>query len=182
MGEPELVFNSAIDSLFTYGIKGQVGPVLKEKLRGVGLDLDKKLRPAYERAQWVRILDITLAEAFRGVPRSQAFRSLGKLVTKGFEQTLIGKSVVAVTRVIGPRRTLERLTRSLRAANNYVTANVKALGPGDCEVHCQGLDSPDFMAGIVEAGMEFCQAKDLSVVIQSQSAAGEAVLRVRWKE
>ena len=45
----------------------------------------------------------------------------------GYEKTLVGSALTAMLRVLGPKRTLERMTRNFRTANNYTEVTVEAL-------------------------------------------------------
>lgn len=182
MQDQQLVFDNAVEGLFFHGMKHLVTPRLKDELRGAGLDLDKRLAPAYERETWKKVLQISARTAFPTHSLEAAAREMGLLVARGYEETVVGRAIISFARVIGPRRTLSRLTRSLRSANTYVAAEVVELAPSQVEIHCRGLDlSPHFMGGIIEAAMGFCRAKSPVVTVQS-SDGDNAVIRVVWKD
>ncbi|HZH04902.1 MAG TPA: DUF2378 family protein, partial [Myxococcaceae bacterium] len=158
----------------------RVTPELKNSLRAVGLDLDRKLLPAYPRQTWVRAVDVVFREAFPALPKDEAARQAGQLATRGFAQTLVGKAAVKVAQWVGPERTLQGLTLSFRASNNYVVATVLERGPTFCRMACTGLDlTPYFMVGVLEATLAFCRVLDPAVTVEAQSG-DRAVFRMSW--
>ena len=180
MADPQLVFDNAVEGMFIHALHDRMTPRLKAQLRDLGIDLDKKLRPGYERETWAAALDLTTRELFPGQSVDEAARQLGVRVTSGYDRTLMGKALLHAAKMLGPKRTLVRLTRSMRASNTYVSATLVERGPTDFEVQCTGLDlSPWFMAGILEAALEHCEAKKINMSIES-AVGDQATLRVSW--
>jgi uncharacterized protein (TIGR02265 family) len=181
MTERQLVFDNAVEGLFIHGLKGRLTPALKGKLRDLGVDLDRKLLPAYERAVWAKALQVTADELFAGLPVEHAAREMGYLVARGWDATMVGKAMIAFARVVGPKRTLERLTRSLGAANTYVRAELVCYGEKEFELRCGGLDfSPHFMGGIVEGSLQLVRAQEPKVALLS-SQGEKAVFQLSWR-
>jgi len=104
-----VVYDAAVEGVFLRGLVGQVTPALSAKLRELGLDLDQKLRPTYPREAWSRMLEVTVAELFPSVSRQEGFRRLGELAVNGIGNTMIGKVLVQMARLMGPRRSMLRL-------------------------------------------------------------------------
>lgn len=139
----------------------------------------KTFAPAYALQAYTDILDACGASRFPDAAPLERFRQVGRLFFSGYEKTLVGSALVAMLRLLGPRRTLERMTRNFRTANNYTEVTVEALGAAHHLVRVNYVVRPGFYLGIIEAGCERAGAKDLSVTLVSQD--GESpVYEVKW--
>lgn len=118
MSEP-VVFAQSFESLFLHGLKGKLDALALRQLRELGLDLGH-LKIAYPVATWAAALKVAAEAAFPQSSPNQARFELGRCMLAGLDATLVGKSLLALARVIGPRRTLERMTRNTRTSNNYI--------------------------------------------------------------
>src|SRR5690349_24616631 len=116
-----VVFDSAVEGVFLRGLVGQVTPSLSAKLRAIGLDLNQKLRPTYPREAWTRMLEVAVAEVFPDVSPEEGFRRLGALAVNGIGHTMMGKVLVQMARLMGPRRSMLRLPQVFSAVNNFMT-------------------------------------------------------------
>ena len=104
---------------------------------------------------------------------------MGQAFIRGFERTLIGRAQLSLLQLIGPRRTLDRLTRSFRNANNYTTANLRELAPKHFEIEFGFVQIPGFYRGVLDAGLRAVGANDLSVELAKREALA-ATFTVRW--
>ncbi len=130
----EVVFEQAVEGLLRNALRGKVTPALQERLLRLGVNVEGRLAPAYPRETWEQILIVAREEVFPDEPVEVGMRELGRLVVDGFAATLVGKALRSLVRVIGPMRTLERMTRNLRAAGNYNETRVTPRGPRACEI------------------------------------------------
>ena len=112
---------------------------------------------------------------------------------RGLEHTLVGKAIFAAGRLAGPRRTLERMTRNVRSANNYMESRLEALPDGSHRMEyfvvppllpaMAALPPPSvhYFHGILEAAIEASGAKQQSVVLEEHDVARRfAVFRIRF--
>ncbi|HEY0880840.1 MAG TPA: DUF2378 family protein, partial [Archangium sp.] len=93
----------------------------------------------------------------------ERYKEVGRLFFGGFEKTLMGSALIALLKVIGPRRTLQRMTRSFRAANNFTEGTVEELAPNHHLVKVNFTLRPGFYTGLLEQGCLRAGAKELSV-------------------
>lgn len=122
-----------VEGLFRRALKTRLTPSLVAKLRERGLELDKPLQPAYpaERcAEWIRLV----AELYPPLSEREATYQVGRANMDGYVQTVLGRAVVQVLKVIGPKRTLPRLGRSFRTGTNYMQVDVREVLPDRFEV------------------------------------------------
>jgi uncharacterized protein (TIGR02265 family) len=180
--DEQLVFPQTVEGLFVRGLAGAMTPGLRLQLRAAGLDLDRPLAagyPAADFARWVRLASEAL---YPGMPEEQALRRMGRHFFDGYMDTLMGKALAPVMRVLGPRRTLERMERNFRSGSNYVAVRAETTGPSEVMLHFNEVHRiPGYYAGIIEHGAELTGAKDTTVEVLPAPAPGCA-LRVRWRE
>jgi uncharacterized protein (TIGR02265 family) len=175
MGEP-VVFAQSVESLFLHGLKGRLPPATLEAVKAEGIDLSRPLLPAYPLAVWERALSHAGAGAFPGLSPERARFELGRHMLAGYDATVLGKAVVAMGRLVGPRRTLERMARNTRTANNYVDLTVEPLSDGRmrltwtpvpelrAKVEAAGaLAGSDFVSGLVTGVLEKLSVTGFSV-------------------
>lgn len=167
MGVPpdkRVVFGSTIEGLYIRGLDGRITPELRERLKNEAhLDLTR-LQPAYSLATWTRALELTAASVHPGLPRSEAYERLGADLSRGFFETFLGRAVIAVIKLLGPRRTLLRTERNLRSGNNYTECSFIEHAPNRIEtVINEGTELRHAMTGVVREALIYAGAKNLKV-------------------
>ena len=89
MTTEQVLFSTAVESLYRQALKGRLSEVLKLRLRHAGLDLNRPLLPAYPRRVWVRALELTAEELYPGLEREEAMARLGASFIEGYAHTLV---------------------------------------------------------------------------------------------
>lgn len=126
----------------------QLTPELLAKLEAAGIDfLDPQ--PAYAMATFLRALAVLADAVLPGQAPEEQHRQLGRGFMQGYVDTTLGRAVLAMARVIGVRRTLLRIGRTLKTTGNYVDAEVRDDGPD--AVHVTVTVRPEFRAHITPA-------------------------------
>jgi uncharacterized protein (TIGR02265 family) len=125
---------------------------------------------------------IAAEDLYPSQPLAEATFKLGEVYVEGFRQTMLGRAVLSLLRVLGPRRTIARATQNFRAGNNYTETRITELGPTQFDVWMNEVgDFPEFTAGIIQAGVRMSGAKDLRV--EPFGYDGHAcTYRITWKE
>ncbi|WP_163996102.1 DUF2378 family protein [Pyxidicoccus caerfyrddinensis] len=182
MADELLIFEQTIEALFLRALSGRLTPECKARLRQAGLDVDQKLRPAYPFDSWMSFLRITAEELFPGEPLEQGTWKLGEAYIEGFRETMLGRAVLSLLRVLGPRRALMRATQNFRAGNNYTESKLKELGPAQFELWMNEVGPyPSFTAGIIHAGLRVAGAQ--AIFIETSGYDGHAcTYRINWSE
>ncbi len=134
---------------------GTITAKLKTDLRAAGFDLDRKALVAYPQEVWVKFTYILSKALFPHLEEPQAHRRFGELLIEGYAQTTMGKAVMALLRIIGPRRGLTRTAKSFRSGNNYFETRFEEVGPNTFHwwVNETGTH-PQMLAGMVFAAMK----------------------------
>ncbi|MCP3142329.1 DUF2378 family protein [Pyxidicoccus xibeiensis] len=129
-----LVFPPIVEGLFVRGLTGRVTPLLKDRLRGEGLDLDRPLLPAYPLETWIRCVALTAKTLHPEEPDEVAWRLLGERMIDGYRDTLMGRALLGVMKLLGPWRMLLKAQHGFRTSNNYTEVRITERGPGEAEV------------------------------------------------
>jgi uncharacterized protein (TIGR02265 family) len=139
----------------------------------------KSFQAAYPLVQYTDLLDACGESRFGHLAPLEKFAEVGRLFMKGYEKTLIGQALMAVLRVLGPRRTLERMTRNFRTANNYTEVTVESFAPNHHKVRVTHVTRPGLFVGLLESGCSIAGAKGLSVTLLEHQAQ-VALYEVKW--
>jgi uncharacterized protein (TIGR02265 family) len=161
MAEERVVFAQSMEGL--YRALDPLTPQERAAFLKIGVQRETKFNAAYPLTQYIDVMDACAASRFAGLPENERYKEVGRLFFGGFEKTLMGSALIALLKVIGPRRTLQRMTRSFRAANNFTEGTVEELAPNHHLVKVNFTLRPGFYTGLLEQGCLRAGAKDLSV-------------------
>ena len=176
-----LDFEHVFEGLFLRGLRSQLSDELKAALKAQGLDLSQRLRPAYPAPVLRGCIRAAAKLLYPEMPHGEGICQIGRAFFRGYVDTFIGRATLAVLRLIGPRRTLERMQRNFRTGNNYIETRFTTLAPqhvelwfnvtGDLALYCQG---------ILEHGAELIGAKNTRVVQRPDVSGAGTLLDVQW--
>ncbi|MDP3499072.1 MAG: DUF2378 family protein [Myxococcales bacterium] len=179
MADAPVVFGNSVESLVRV-----LGPALDEKVRqkflALGIDLFKP-NPAYPYVLWVEALQLAMDLLWPGVARDVATWRMGRAIFESYGQTVMGKALMALVKVLGPKRALDRMSRNLRTTNNYSETRLTEVGPNRYELWVNKVAFPHYFRGLLEAGLEFGGATEVKVELGSVSATEGVVFNLSWK-
>lgn len=150
-----------------------------EAFRRAGVTGGKSFQPAYPLPAYLAILEACAQGRFAGQDPLEQYTQVGRLFFGGYERTLVGQALMAVMRVIGPRRTLERMTRNFRTANNFTEAEAEALAANHHRLVMKHVTYPGFYRGILLSGIERAGARAPAVEFLGREGH-VATYEVRW--
>lgn len=176
----QVIFDNTIEGLFR-ALRPLVSPAGKARIRALGVDMDGKLNPAYPAQVWASAVKICAADAFAGLPPLEAQRRVAQKTVDAFTEGVIGTAMFSLLRLLGPDRTIGRMTRNLRTGSNYVETRATQLEPHRYEIWINDVtDVPGFYLGLLEQGLHHVGAKELKIELASQSGPS-CTYRVQWK-
>jgi len=176
--DERVVFAASVEALLrAFGPPWRPGA--REALLKLGIDPEQAPRAAYPLSLYMQLLAALAEIHFPDAIEDERYFQMGQAFIRGFERTLIGRAQLSLLQLIGPRRTLDRLTRSFRNANNYTTANLRELAPKHFEIEFGFVQIPGFYRGVLDAGLRAVGANDLSVELAKREALA-ATFTVRW--
>jgi uncharacterized protein (TIGR02265 family) len=151
-----LWFAPVIEGLYGNALRGRRTPALDSGLLDLGIDLGKPLRPAYTAETFARAVKLTAHELYPALSPDEGVYRVGQDCWHGFSGTLVGKALVALLRVLGPRRTLPRSGANFRSGTNYIEVDVTEQQPGCFVVHFNDVDDiAQFFCGLMDvSGLE----------------------------
>jgi uncharacterized protein (TIGR02265 family) len=156
------VYEHTVEGLFFKALRERINPSMQARLKPLGIDLDGKPKSvAY--VHWKQALTLAATELFEGT-EDERFRKLGRAVLQRYEETLMGKTVVGLMRLMGPKRILQRINSTLRSGNNYIEATLTQTGPTAYEGlinECNG--NPNYIVGVIEQGLIIAGAKEAKI-------------------
>lgn len=182
MGEKtqeKLVWGHTVEGLIRCG-KPRSTPRWVERLRAAGLDIEKPVAAVYTRDQWRSFLQISAEELFEG-PMELRLEELGSAFIDEYAKTFLGRAVAAVIGVIGMKRAIERMTKSLRSGNNYSETKATFTGPRRAEFWLnETLGMPSYICGALAAVLRRTGTQSVRVVTLSTNGT-EAVFEITWE-
>jgi uncharacterized protein (TIGR02265 family) len=173
-----VVFGPTVEALLLHGMKGRLDADARRRLKALGVDVEQPFASAYPVPLWFDIIQVCSEVLHPGMSRNEAWYRVGLRLGDSFGDTLLGKALYGVARVLGPRRMLARMARNLQTSSNYATAQTRELSGGDIELTVEvlpefhaalgahpGLD-PYFMRGTLETLLEMCGVHNPSCSLQ----------------
>lgn len=153
-----------------------------KRLVEAGIDPREKLQAGYPTPVWYAAIRILAEEHHMQLAYPDAIREVGRAFMYGYFDTPLGGAMLAVLKILGPLRSLKRMSRNFRTGNNFSETWTYEDGPGNLrlEVNDCIADRPEFIQGLLEVGMELVNAKGASVEVLSVHDNGHAIYRVRW--
>lgn len=183
MNKERVEFEQSAEGLFKGALKAHEDPALVVKLREAGLDLSKKLKPAFPAEDFYRWVKLVAAHQFPQLDEVEACREIGKAaVIRGLRSTLLGSAVLKALQLLGVRRALLKIGWTFKNGNNYIEAKVTELSPTSLDIQLGPLvGPPSYFEGILEEGPRQLGAKTVSVT-QSKVEGETITFRVDWTE
>jgi uncharacterized protein (TIGR02265 family) len=182
MAEPEVVFDNTVDAFFRRALGKRMTESCRARLKEAGIDLDRKLEPTYPRVTFYRGVVIAVEELFGGMSRENGLFRAGEAFFSGYAETLIGRAAVAVTRVLGPRRTLARMTQNFRSSNNYMETHLTELSPTHTELWLSQVSGvPTYFQGILTRAFALVEVKGAEIKIQKLDGSA-CTFELSWRE
>lgn len=177
----KLIFSQTVEGIFR-ALGPRLDAELSARLKAIGVDPDRALRPAYPLDVFRQVMALSAAALFPELDAHQRMVALGRAFIDGYSQTMVGRAMVGMMRVIGPRRTLERLSRQFRTGNNFSETRLTDVGsPGATafELWCNQVQEGGWYQGLVERGLELAGAGHPQAELIRREDDG-ATYRVTW--
>ena len=173
-------FSQSVEGLFIKGLGSTLTPTIREALKAKGLDLSKPLRPGYPATDFHKWIEFVAAAVYPDDRKDEAVRRIGHRAVSGLEEGMIGKALSAGLKLIGPRRSLQRVERIFKNNNNYQVATLLELGERDARVRLSEVFGlPTYYQGLFEAVIALIGAKEPKVTLLPTPGAG-ATLHLEW--
>ena len=152
MSTERYAFPTLIESL-QKGFGERLTPAVLAQWKALGVDV-KKLPPAIPADVMAECLRVLARELFPHLSLEEGLRQVGVSFILGWQQTLLGAAASAMLRLIGPVRSLGRLERAFRTADNYSSAVATIQGANDAVIDVADVaELPTYWRGLFEAAL-----------------------------
>jgi uncharacterized protein (TIGR02265 family) len=186
-----ITFGHTVEALLEHAMKGRLDARARQRFKAIGIDLDRPLLVAYPLSVWLDAVALCAEILFPGVPRDEAWYRVGWQFGQGYGQTALGKATFALARLVGWKRTKERLARGMQTGSNYMRSYGRDLPDGSFELRFEvlpdfrealgsdpGVD-PSFLCGCIDAVLQLAAAP-LSKAARVPGRPGELDIVVRF--
>lgn len=165
------------------GLLRSIGPRLTPELKTamceVGFDSEARLAPAYSMQTFISVVELVADHFHPRLPPDEGVAMVGRGFMDGFAETLIGRAMVGMLRVIGPVGALKRVTQEFRTGNNYSVTRLNELGPRRFELWVNEARMPGWYIGIISRGLELAGGRNPRVSLIRRESEGGFFL-VEW--
>lgn len=175
----KVVFEHTMDSILRV-LDRPIPPAQIAGLDAIGIDLSKPLLPAYPVAMHAALIDFVAKQRWPDLPAEQAEFELGRVFIETYTQTLLGRALKGLLWTIGPNRTIERMNRTFRTANNFTDTRLQRLGPASYELWFNFASRAHYFRGIVHETIAQCGVKGIDVRL-SATQGDEVTFHVSWQ-
>ncbi len=181
-GGTRIIYRHTVEAFLTrvFARRNLLRGAVLEKLTALGID-PKRPRDVSPEAWWpvVRLAADTIAP---GKSEAEAFREVGQEMLRGFEASVIGKSLFLVMRVLGTKRAMLKMADHYRTADNITRVEAKDLGPTEVELRFDvdgGTPFPTYTQGILLEGIRLVGGKAPRVDVRAEGD-GALIYRASW--
>jgi uncharacterized protein (TIGR02265 family) len=183
MTPEKLVHAQTVEALFVRAFENRLTPACREALKKAGLDLDRRLERFYTLEQWKSFLRIAAAHVYGGVPAEAAYYSLGERFMEAWFGTFLGRALLGMARLAGPRRMLMRAGTGFRAGTNFSELRIVERGPTSLELWMNDVvaDHPTFAAGLLARAVELAGGWRVVAIPEGFDGTSSS-FHIRWSE
>ena len=175
-----VIFAHTAEGFFVRGLGAALTPALREALKPLGFDFSRPLLPAYPVSRWNEALFVVRRHVHPSLSDDEGIRLLGERMIDGYNETMVGKAVLSMARLIGPRRTVGRTRKNWRSGNNYSEVEVVEHAPNDFSILMNEPGAARWVSqGLLSAGLRFAGAKSLRVDLEHFTDV-DVTYRTRW--
>lgn len=176
----KIVFEHTMESILRV-LGSPLPPEQSAELARLGVDPSRPLLPAYPLDIYTAVIDFITRKRWPELSQDEAGHELGRAFMRAYRNTLMGKAVYSLTKLIGPHRTLQRITRNFRTANNFTETQLEQVGPATYVLRFNYATRAGYLRGLLTEALEGAGARGLSVNLLSSANDG-ATFRITWTE
>ncbi len=172
VGSSKLIFSSSVEALIKVA-HGKVKPGTERALSALRIGPPHKLEPAYVAADWAKAVQLIGADLFPGVDGDQQQFEVGRATVMQFADGLVGRAMFSAAKLFGARRSLQRMSNSLRSGANFLQSRLTVIDEKTMELWLNDASGvPHFYAGLLSAGDPVIPGWPDRITVKSQD--GEA--------
>jgi uncharacterized protein (TIGR02265 family) len=173
MNHERKILDEGVKTLLGILKDDQLTPTLRRKLHELGLEPGTKLKPVYPYAVFTQALVAVSEELWPARPYVECQRELGRRAVAQYFDSLMGIALKRLSKTLGLRRTLGRMTQNFSGTNNYTETRLRELSETHYELWMnEAPTTQHYVLGVLEAGLQMTSGKDVKVAIASTDSDG----------
>lgn len=170
-GGSKLIFSSSIEALLKVAA-GKINPATERELGALRMGPPHKLEPAYAAEDWAKAVRLVGADLFAGQPPTQQHFEVGRATVYQFTDGFVGKAMLSAARLFGARRSLQRMSNSLRSGANFLETRLTIIDEKTLELWLNDASGvPHFYAGLLSAGHPVIPEWPDRITVKSEDGA-----------
>ena len=154
-----------------------VTPEFSSALLKIGLDVENPKEVNLE--TWALLVRATAARLCPGRPDAEALETVGHEMLAGYSESLVGRSLFLLLRLLGPQRAMLRMPENYHSADSISRIETRTLSPHAVELSFNttgGLS--DYVRGLLLEMLK--QVKARNPVVTFAHTGGRDVFVVSW--
>jgi len=164
VADDRVIFGSAAEGLIR-ALGAKLDERAHHKFAMLGVPLRPRVLATYPRHAWIESCVYAGELLFPGRPPEEQRLMLGHRFISSYSETIVGKALITMLRLMGPRRSLERIERSFRTGMSHADIGARQLAPGHHEVTVANVSYAEWYQGMIEKGLELSGAQGLKVTV-----------------
>lgn len=179
--EERLVFGHTMEALLSRCGRDLTPTQWSELKSRWRVDLDK-IQPAYPFTLWCEVLTYLAAVVHPGLSPKEGEEALGREFIERYTETLIGKALFAMLRLLSTERVVRRLARSFRTGTSFTEVEVRELNATGCTVVFNVVEPGGRVTqGVLARGLTLAGIRELSVTLEALEGES-ATYRLTWSK
>ena len=168
VGGEKLIFSSSVEALIKVA-HGKVKPPTEKALSALRIGPPHRLEPAYAAEDWAKAVRLIGADLFADQEPEQQVFEVGRATVMQFTDGLVGRAMLSAAKLFGARRSLQRMSNSLRSGANFLQSRLSILDEKTMELWLNDASGvPHFYAGLLSAGHPVIPGWPDRITVKSQ--------------
>jgi uncharacterized protein (TIGR02265 family) len=170
--DQQLSYQAVYEALFLRAFRDRMTPGLSRELLEIGLDFNA-LKPTYPYSYFVKSLELIAKHLFPNESLESSVPKIGERLVTSYFETLLGKPLLALLRVLRPVRGLHRMKQNFRASNNFSESQLVELSPHSFQLWLNEPGLPGLSTlGVLRKGLTLAGSSQVKVTILATDALG----------
>lgn len=180
MTTERLVFGHVVEALYEYVLGGaDMDAKLRQTLESQAISPERS-QVAYPQEAWVRSVQLSAVAMYPGLTRGERERRVGERFIQSYDRTMVGGALMSLLKILGPRRTLDRMARNFKTGTNYIETKLTQITENEFTLWMNEIEALHaFTQGILVGALEIVGAKPVAVTIR-EAGADSCVFHIKW--
>lgn len=175
-----VVFRHAVESFLAHVVRrnGLLTDDFVAELAALGFDAHK---PRDTEAEvWISMLRKTAKRLSPDAPEAEALERVGREMLRGLFETLVGRGMLMVMKLLGPRKALLQIAESYKTSDTITKVTTHELSPTHVKLSFNSVGGvPSYVRGLLMEALDALKAKN-GVITFLDRADGGTDFEVKW--